>query len=256
MITPTPVPVFNDNYVWILREQGNRGAIAVDPGDALPVSEFLESRDLGLSAILVTHHHGDHIGGVEDLVDHFRCPVYGPAAEDIDGLSHAVGDGDRVLLGDLDFQVLDVPGHTRGHVAYFGNDMLFSGDTLFAGGCGRIFEGTPEMMFRSLSTLAQLPSTTLVYCAHEYTAANLRFARAVEPDNPTVRERQEETEITLAAGRPTVPSTLELELRTNPFLRCEHPDIVKAANRHAGRQLEPGVETFAEIRRWKDGFRG
>ncbi len=256
MITITPVPVFNDNYVWILGESGIRAVIAVDPGDAHPVCAFVEDHDLGLEAILVTHHHGDHVGGVEDLAARFDCPVYGPAMEDIDGLNRPVGGGDAVSFADIELEVYEVPGHTRGHVAYFGSGLLFCGDTLFAGGCGRIFEGTPEMMFRSLSVLAQLPPKTLVYCAHEYTAANLRFARAVEPANAALRERQKKTALTLAAGQPTVPSNLELELDTNPFLRCDHPDVVNAASRHAGSQLEPGVDTFAEIRKWKDGYRG
>jgi hydroxyacylglutathione hydrolase len=255
MITVIPVPVFNDNYVWILHPPKGGAAIAIDPGDAVPVRRYLEAHDLQLGGILVTHHHGDHVGGIEDLAAHFGCTVYGPATEDIDGLDHPVGGGDHVGLGGLDLEVLDVPGHTRGHVAYFGGGLLFCGDTLFAGGCGRIFEGTPPIMHSSLSALAQLPPETLVYCAHEYTAANLRFALEVEPANIGLGERLTVTEHILASGRPTVPSTLELELDTNPFLRCDHSDVVSAASQHAGGQLQPGVETFAEIRRWKDGYR-
>ena len=256
MITVTPVPVFNDNYVWILHPSIGGAAIAVYPGDAAPVRRYLEAHDLQLGAILVTHHHGDHVGGVEDLAAHFCCAVYGPATEDIDGLDHPVVGGDHIGLDGVDLEVLDVPGHTRGHVAYFGGGLLLCGDTLFSGGCGRIFEGTPTIMHSSLSTLAQLPPATLVYCAHEYTAANLRFALEVEPANTDLLERLTATDHVLASGRPTVPSTLELELDTNPFLRCDHPDVVNAASQHAGRLLQPGVETFAEIRRWKDGFRG
>jgi hydroxyacylglutathione hydrolase len=249
------VPAFQDNYLWVLAD-GRRAAV-VDPGDAVPVQRFLEAKGLDLAAILATHHHGDHIGGVPELVARWGCPVFGPAHDGVGGLTRALGEGDRIEVPGLDaaFEVLDVPGHTAGHIAYVGEGAVFCGDTLFACGCGRLFEGTALQMSQSLAKLAALPAATRVYCAHEYTLSNIRFAQAVEPGNAALTARHARDSAKRAAQQPTVPSTIGEELATNPFLRCDAPEIVAAAQKHAGRALRGPVEVFAQIRAWKDGFR-
>ena len=252
MINATPVPILSDNYVWVLSAVGSANAVVVDPGDAGPVSAFLDSSGLECAAVLLTHHHGDHIEGAPEIGETWKCPIYGPIDESIPAVTHPVGENDTVAEAGLTFKVLSVPGHTRGHVAYIGHGHLLCGDTLFAGGCGRIFEGTPSQMFASLSRLAALDPKTLVCCAHEYTVANLEFAVNVEPGNAQLVERLASARATRSAGRPTLPSSLKDELATNPFLRCREPEIVDAVSRHAGRRLEPGVEVFSEVRRWKD----
>ncbi len=253
-----PIPAFSDNYVWLMTAPSSDGAVVVDPGEAELVLENLEKRELRLEAILLTHHHGDHVGGVSDVLGSHSSPVYGPARETISTVDRPVGGGDRALLPEtgLELEVIDVPGHTAGHIAYLGNGFAFVGDTLFAGGCGRIFEGTPVQMYNSLNRLAGLPGETLVYCAHEYTVANLQFAREVEPDNRALEARAERARTTRAAGSPTVPSTIAEELETNPFLRCQQPAVISAARQFAGRDLTSEVEVFATIRAWKDGWRG
>lgn len=260
MPTIIPIPAFSDNYIWLLRE-GDRAAV-VDPGDAAPVLDFLASQHLVLSAILATHHHGDHVGGIEALCAHTPVPVYGPAGESIPARTHALRDGDTVRLEDfgVTLRVLDIPGHTAGHIAYVGDPwpdgdpVAFVGDTLFAAGCGRLFEGTPEQMTHSLGRLAALPPSTRVYCGHEYTVSNLRFARAVEPDNPAVRARAEREAAKRARGEPTLPSRIGEERETNPFLRTRQPAVIEAAQRHAGARLDGPVPTFAALRAWKNAF--
>ncbi len=248
------VEAFADNYIWLLR-RGDAVAI-VDPGDAAPVVAALDRLGLTPLAILCTHHHGDHTGGVENLLARWRVPVYGPARERIPGITHRVGDGDRVTPGDgLGFEVLEVPGHTAGHIAYHGQGALFCGDTLFSAGCGRLFEGSAVQMHASLARLAALPEDTRVYCAHEYTASNLRFARAADPDNPDIAAHQVRVAALRAAGRPTLPSTIGLERRVNPFLRAHLPALKHSAEAHAGRTLSGPAAVFAELRHWKDGFR-
>jgi hydroxyacylglutathione hydrolase len=251
------VPAFQDNYLWVLAE-GSKAAV-VDPGDSVPIERFLASRDLELAAILATHHHGDHIGGLQALVDHWKCPVFAPANERIPGNGKKLREGDRITVPGLaiDLDVLDVPGHTAGHIAYVDTerkDYVFCGDTLFACGCGRLFEGTPQQMSQSLAKLAALPEHTRVYCAHEYTLANIRFAEAVEPGNRRLAERKARETAKRARGEATVPSTIGEELATNPFLRCAEPEVVASAERHAGRSLDGPVEVFAEIRAWKNSF--
>ena len=252
------VPAFQDNYLWLLAD-GARAAV-VDPGDSEPIERFLAQSGLTLSAILATHHHGDHVGGLAALASHWRCPVFGPAQERIAGIEHKLSEGDRITVPGLglDLEVLDVPGHTAGHIAYVAkggaNPVAFCGDTLFACGCGRLFEGTPAQMVASLSKLAALPPATRVYCAHEYTLANIRFAQAVEPGNRRLAERKSRDAARRARGEPTVPSVLEEELATNPFLRCEEPEVVASAESHAARKLNGRVEVFAEIRAWKNTF--
>ena len=257
MLEATPVKAFSDNYIWLIHGARQRERVAVvDPGDAKPVIAALERNHLQLSAILVTHHHPDHVGGVSELVKRFPVPVYGPAGETIPECSVSVAGGRQVHLDDLDlrFEVFDIPGHTRGHVAYCGHGALFCGDTLFSAGCGRLFEGTPEQMHRSLRTLRELPADTRVYCGHEYTVNNLRFALAVEPDNGATREYLETAKDLRSKGRPTLPSNMALEIAVNPFLRWDEPTVQKSAERKAGRSLDSPVEVFATIRHWKDGF--
>ena len=253
-----PVPAFSDNYVWLITAPPSPTAVVVDPGEATIVLQILQRRKLELGAVLLTHHHGDHVGGVGEILREGQVPVFGPARESISTVDHPVEGGDFVPLSDLglDLEVLDVPGHTAGHIAYRGPDFVLVGDTLFAGGCGRVFEGTPEQMHTSLSRLADLPGETLVYCAHEYTIANLKFALEVEPNNEALKARYETVRQARVAGRPTVPSTLAEELETNPFLRCDKSAVVATAEARAGLDLPTAVDVFAVIRGWKDGWQG
>ncbi len=249
-----PIPAFSDNYIWVIQRDGTNHCVVVDPGDADPVLDTLSSRNLRLDAILITHHHGDHVGGVKRLLDHAEVAVYGPARESIPGMSHPLSEGDEIHLATLDlrFRILDIPGHTAGHIAYYGHDMLFCGDTLFAAGCGRLFEGTPEQMHASLQKLTRLPDTTRVYCGHEYTEANLRFARRVDPDNPDVATRLRLVEEQRAAGECTLPSSIKEERRTNPFLRPDDANVKRNAEKLSGKRLTGAVEVFAAVRRLKD----
>lgn len=259
MIEIFALHAFDDNYIWLLRA-GTRVA-AVDPGDAAPVLDYLQRSGDRLCAVLATHHHGDHVGGLADLLGHFSVPVFGPGMEKIPGVSHPLAGGERFELPEIAVQVevLAVPGHTRGHIAYYGpslgdHGVVFCGDTLFGAGCGRLFEGTPAQMQASLAKLAALPASTLVYCAHEYTLNNLRFARAVEPGSIAVQRRSENVAQKRAAGRPTVPSTVELELQTNPFVRWDVPAVRAAAASRLGHPPADAVETFAALREWKNRF--
>jgi hydroxyacylglutathione hydrolase len=253
-----PIPAFSDNYIWLLTTPPARAAVAVDPGDAAPVLETLGERQLDLVAILLTHHHGDHVGGVDELVRRHAVPVYGPARENISGVRHPVADGDSVHLAEIgvELEVIDVPGHTAGHIAYLGPGFALVGDTLFAGGCGRVFEGTLEQMYSSLNRLAALEPATRIYCAHEYTVANLRFALQVEPGNDVLVERLDAARTVRAKGLPTVPSTIAEELATNPFLRCTEPAVAAAAEARAGCEVPTASDAFAVIRGWKDGWSG
>lgn len=252
------IPAFQDNYLWLFHRQGDNRAAVVDPGDATPVLAALQAQQLSLAAILVTHQHPDHIGGVRELISHFpNCKVFGPA--DISVVTDPVGEGDSIAPLGIDFDVLEVPGHTLNHLAYFTRadaegPQLFCGDTLFAGGCGRLFEGTPQQMYNSLAKLAGLPDATRIYCAHEYTAANLKFARAVEPNNQVLAERTEQVTQARADMQPTVPTVLKLEKQTNPFLRTSAAEVKEAATNFAGAPLCDEIEVFAAIRCWKDSF--
>ena len=247
------IPAFKDNYIWLLRK--GAAAVVVDPGDAQPVLDVLAREGLTLAAILITHHHADHQGGVGDLVARFPVPVFGPAAESITALSQPLRGGENLRLDAIDasFQVFAVPGHTLGHLAYYGSGALFCGDTLFAAGCGRLFEGSPAQMQDSLGRLAALPGDTQVFCAHEYTEANLRFALSVEPGNRPLRTRVDEVAVMRAKGQATVPFTLAGELATNPFLRCAERGVIAAAREH-GASGDDRLAVFTALRRWKDTF--
>jgi len=254
MINILPIHAFEDNYIWLIRNQAF--AVVVDPGDAEPVMTYLKQHNLRLAAILITHHHGDHCGGIKELRQHFDVPVYGPGREKITSVTHPVDEGNIVTLPELGaaFQVIEVPGHTAGHIAYYGINSLFCGDALFACGCGRVFEGTFQQMQESLAKLAALPVETNIYCAHEYTLANIRFARIADPDNAALSQRAEKEQQTRAQGLPTVPSTLALEKATNPFLRWADPHLIEAASRFAGHPLSSPGSIFGAIRRWKDSL--
>ena len=253
-ITVTAIPAFSDNYIWLLSTGGDRCAV-VDPGEAAPVREKLRQNDLKLDSILLTHHHADHTGGVEELVAETGARVFGPDDTRISQMDRVCREGDTIELPKLGlkFEVIEVPGHTSSHIAYFGHGSLFCGDTLFSVGCGRLFEGTPEQMQVSLDKLAKLPPETLVFCAHEYTLSNCDFALAVEPKNPDLQRRASEVEAKRAVGRITLPSTLGEEIAVNPFLRTREVAVVEAA-RKRNPEASPGAETLAEIRLWKDAF--
>lgn len=258
MLDVRPIPAFRDNYIWMIRGPPDSRAVAVvDPGDAAPVFAALERDGLSLAAILATHHHADHVGGVAALMAATGARAFGPARERMPAgvVPLAGGATARVPELGLEFEVLDVPGHTAGHIAFAGHGAVFSGDTLFSAGCGRLFEGTAEEMLASLDRLAALPGETRVFCGHEYTEANLRFAMAVEPSNSAIMDYVKRAAASRAEGRPTLPSKIELEKRVNPFLRCRHEDVKSAAERRAGRELPAPAAVFAEIRSWKDVFR-
>lgn len=254
-----PLPAFTDNYIWLLHDA--REALAVDPGDAAPVFEALRSRGLRLAAILVTHHHPDHTGGVAALREATGATVYGPASENIPGPFVPLAEGAGVSALGLSFRVLDVPGHTAGHIAYYcasfeGRPLVFCGDTLFSGGCGRLFEGTPAQMHRSLGKLAALPGETRVCCTHEYTLSNLRFARAVEPGNAELAAYAAQCEEKRSRGEPTLPSSITLEKQINPFLRTRERPVIEAAAAHdAATATQDEVSVFATLRQWKNDFR-
>ena len=252
-----PVPAFEDNYLWLLHD--GKHALVVDPGDAQPVLQALEQHGLQLASILVTHHHADHTGGVAALRQACGATVYGPATEDIPKPYTPLKGGDTVTALGVAFKVLEVPGHTAGHIAFYaaevnGKPLLFCGDTLFSGGCGRLFEGTPAQMLASLDKLAALPGNTVVCCTHEYTLANLRFAMAVEPGNADLAAYQAQCIAAREQGLPTLPTSIAQELRVNPFLRTRQATIMAAARRHDA-SAHDDETYFAAIRQWKNQFK-
>ena len=262
-IAVRPVGAFTDNYVWLIEAPRRPGAVvAVDPGEAGPVQAELDRSGHSLAGILLTHHHPDHIGGVRELLDRASAPrasipVIGPDDPRIAVLTRTARDGERCELPDLGlgFDILHVPGHTLSHIAFWGHGALFCGDTLFSAGCGRMFEGTAVQMITSLNRLRSLPQETKVYCGHEYTAANLRFALTVEPENRAALEYQESVAQLRARDTPSLPSRMSLEIRVNPFLRCDVPAVRAAASARAGRALEEAADVFGVLRAWKDQFR-
>lgn len=253
MFEVEPIPAFRDNYIWALHN--GAAVVFVDPGDASPILAWLANRRLKPAAILVTHHHADHVGGVAELLRHYPMPVYGPreAAPTVD---HPLSDGQTLQLAELGaaFQVLAVPGHTLGHLAYLGQDVLFCGDTLFSCGCGRLFEGTPAMMHASLSRLSSLPDATRIYCAHEYTLANLAFARDIDPDNPHLQAWETAARALRQTGQPTLPVSIADERRRNPFLRCADPGFRKQLEIALAMPLPTAEAAFAWLRSAKDHF--
>ena len=258
MLQIIPVPAFNDNYIWLLVSEDLQQAFAVDPGDAGVVEDALKARQLELSGVLVTHHHHDHTGGIPGLTKHRNIPVYGPDNSPFSGINHKLQAGNTINVMGVCFSVLNTPGHTLDHIAYFTRELptpaLFCGDTLFAGGCGRLFEGTPEQMLQSLGSLAALPEKTRVFCAHEYTLANLAFARAVEPGNQDIQQRIDSCSDMRRKNHPTLPSSIGIELKTNPFMRCHQPPVIAAAKQRSGQQLDHPASVLRVIRAWKDQF--
>ncbi|WP_284323140.1 hydroxyacylglutathione hydrolase [Dyella acidisoli] len=249
-----PLPALADNYIWLLHDDSGH-AIVVDPGEASPVESALHARKLKLCAILLTHHHDDHIGGAGRLRDMYDVPVYAPDDARIAIATHRVQDGGTVVLGQPSarFQVMAVPGHTLSHIAYVGEGVLLCGDTLFSLGCGRLFEGTPTQMLSSLQRIASLPGDLLVCCAHEYTSANGRFAQSVEPNNAALKQRVDEVARLRANHQPSVPATLSSELACNPFLRVNSESVIEWCRQH-GAANDP-VARFAALRSAKDVFR-
>jgi len=253
------LPAFTDNYIWMMHN--GHEALVVDPGDAAPVQAALGQRGLTLTDILVTHHHADHTAGLRDLQSgHVR--VHGPRHERIEGLTHRVGEGDQIEWGGLSIQVIDTPGHTAGHIAYLiepaqdqaqADPIAFVGDTLFSAGCGRLFDGSMEQLYGSLTRLKQLPDATRICAAHEYTLSNLRFAKAVEPHNPDLGAYQLHCEALRALAQPTLPGTMRNEKAINPFLRCTEPEVVSSALQHGARDTSPEA-VFAALRLWKNTF--
>lgn len=248
------IDAFKDNYIWVLPGTNGRDAFVVDPGDAAAVRTGLASAGLRLAGILVTHHHWDHTNGIKELVAETPVPVAGPVDDRLEGLTHPLREGDELQLEGMPtaFKVLEIPGHTRSHIALTGGGIVFSGDTLFAGGCGRMFEGTAEQMYRSLQRLADLPAETKIYCGHEYTEANLRFATQVEPDNDALHARLRSVTELRSRGEITLPSTIAEELATNPFLRADQRSVIENAERNVGHRLASPTDVFAAVRAWKD----
>ena len=248
------VRAFRDNYIWFLQPEGTKSAYVVDPGDSAPVLKQLNVLGLSLDGILITHHHPDHVGGADELLNHYSVPIYGP--EGIKQVTRVVQDMDTLNIANHTFQVISIPGHTLDHVAYYSADtaILFCGDTLFSNGCGRLFEGTPKQMLRSLSLLSSLPPETKIYCGHEYTEANTHFAMTVEPENKSLQKYAEKIRLLRIQGKSTIPSTIGLELATNPFLRAAEKTIQDAAKKHSKKAYLSTEETFAAIRKWKDSY--
>jgi len=254
-----PIPAFNDNYIWILTDKDSSHAWVVDPGDAKPVMQYLETHQLNLAGILITHHHPDHTGGVAKLKKQYGCHVAGPAHL-IKLVDQGLVDGDSIKIFTKSFKVIATPGHTLDHLCYFANDekdspILFSGDTLFRGGCGRLFEGSPLQMHESLQKLSKLPKETLVYCTHEYTVANYSFALSLEENNKDLQKYDQECRDLRAQNRPTIPTKISIEQEVNPFLRSHIEQVSISAAKQLDQEVASSIEEkFAQIRRAKDSF--
>jgi len=254
MIEIIRIPAFKDNYIWLLFNSDTHQGVVVDPGEAQGVLDKLSQQHIHLVAILITHHHWDHTGGISALVEKTQAPVFGPRQDPIPGLTQPLEDNQMFNLIGIQFNVLEIPGHTLGHIAYYGDNRLFCGDTLFTAGCGRLFEGTPEQLLNSLSKLKALPETTEIYCGHEYTLNNLEFAITVEPYNEFIQQRLESVRQLRQKDRATVPAPLSIELKTNPLLRTQFPSVKAAVEKHFAKSFSSEVEIFAALRQWKDHF--
>ena len=256
MLEIIPLPALKDNYIWLLKNKISRHVAIVDPSEAKPVLDHIKSHNLIPLAIMITHHHWDHVGGILEITKQFDIPVYAPKTDNIEGSTHPVGDGDVVALPELDLtlNVMAVPGHTLGAVTYFDDKQVFSGDTLFTAGCGRMFEGTPVQMHTSLSKFKTLSDDALLYCGHEYTIANLKFAAHIEPDNALIHARLKRAEICRDNNQATVPASMGEEKKTNPFLRCEESSVIDAASNYEGKAISDPADVFRVIRSWKDNF--
>jgi hydroxyacylglutathione hydrolase len=259
MLKTFPIPALTgtyDNYIWIVHD--NKHAVVVDPGDATPVLDYLNKHELSLRGILITHRHNDHIAGIKKLTEVYNTPVYGPHSEMIPDITHSVGENDQIEIGELGlfFDVISIPGHLPDHLAYIGNGGVFCGDVLFGCGCGKMFIGTPAEFHHSLQRLASLPENTHVYCAHEYTESNIRFALLCEPDNKVLQHRQRDAAALRAQNLPTLPSTIALEKATNPFMRCSQAEIISNVAHKLNLSAPPisEVEVFAALRTWRDQF--
>lgn len=254
MLTITALSAFQDNYIWVLHNA--HYAIVVDPGDAGPVRAFIDARRLTLLAVLITHHHHDHTGGILSLRQRYRCDVYGPDNPLIASITHRVRGEDTLKFAELGLEVnlIDLPGHTLDHIAYYGANSLFCGDTVFGCGCGKLSEGTPEMMARSLDKILALPDATDLYCGHEYTLRNIAFALTIDGSNAALRAREHADRMLRRQLRPTLPSTLALEKTTNPFLRFHHPEMIALAETYLGRDKLTSAEVFGAIRAAKDAW--
>ncbi|MCH9770415.1 MAG: hydroxyacylglutathione hydrolase [Gammaproteobacteria bacterium] len=251
-----PIPALNDNYIWLIVHPQQQSAAIVDPGEAGPVIATLEAQALTPVAILITHHHWDHTNGIAELLQHYDIPVYTPANDHVPLSTQGLNEVDTLYIEELaaEFKILDIPGHTHGHIAYVGLGAVFCGDTLFTGGCGRIFEGTASQMLDSLDKLNALPDDTQIYCGHEYTQANLNFAINVEPDNAALRERIKQADQLRAENKPTVPANITTERATNPFLRCNEVNVRQAIQVHYDETFSNRVDFFAALRQWKNNF--
>ena len=250
------VNALTDNYIWIIVNTRQQSALIVDPGDATPALAFLKQYQLELKGILITHHHWDHVNGVGDILQHYPVPVLGGSLSQLPLLTHKFKDGEVISVDACfpQYQVLAIPGHTLDHIAYYADNSLFCGDTLFGAGCGRLFEGTAEQMYASLQKITSLPEQTEIYCAHEYTLNNLVFAETVEPDNQNIKQRIEKTKTLRKNNLPSLPSLLLEEKQSNPFLRCEIPAVIQQTERHSQRSLKQPVDVFTALRQWKDHF--
>lgn len=258
MLTVKPLSAFTDNYIWLLKQDNEKQCIVVDPGDASVVINELTNESLTLSAILVTHHHNDHTGGVNQLKERYNVPVYGPENSPFQGITQTISDGDTLMLLNESFEVSTVPGHTLDHLAFYTDSTpipkLFCGDTLFLAGCGRLFEGTPAQMLASMDKFRELPPKTEVYCTHEYSLANLTFANAVEPNNSKIGQVLNQCKKLREQNAPTLPSSIEQELAINPFLRTRKPSVINSAKAYKEVSKMDEVEVFAAIREWKNSY--
>lgn len=255
MLKIQAITAFEDNYIWFIQDLNSQLTLIVDPGDAAPVLTALKQQNLTPIAILITHGCHDHVDGIAEILEHYDIPVYGPSKEFIPELTHPVIEADTVSLSGFPLiTVMDIPGHTKGHIGFLIERCLFCGDTLFAAGCGRLHGGPAKVLFESLQKISQLPDETKIYCAHEYTEANLKFSVTIEPNNSAVKERIKETALVRNEGLASVPSTLGLEKKTNPFLRSDEETVRRAVESYYEQPLSTSEQVFTLLRQWKDRF--